>query len=46
MNKEFKNGLQFYKYLIIEAIMQGDDEDFLDLIWKLCVTEIPQMQEA
>lgn len=38
---DFKNTLQFYKYLIIEAIMQGDDENFLDLIWKLCVAEMP-----
>ena len=29
------DNLQMYKILIIEAIMGNNDEDFLDLIWKL-----------
>ena len=36
---DFKNSLQFYKFMIIEMIMKGNDEDFLDLIYKICATE-------
>lgn len=36
---KFKDALQVYKFQIIEMIMQGNDEDFLDLVWKLCTQE-------
>lgn len=29
------NALQIYRFLIIEAVMNNNDEDLLDLIWKL-----------
>lgn len=35
----FNSTLQVYKYLIIEAVMKGDDEDFMDLIYKLILSE-------
>lgn len=35
----FNNYLQFMKYQIVEAVMSGNDEELLDLINKLLITE-------
>lgn len=34
---------QRYRFLIMELVMNEDDEDFLDLIWKLCLTEAKEV---
>lgn len=37
---DFHNHLQFLKYQIIEAVMGGRDEDLLDLINKILISEV------
>lgn len=40
---KFKNVLQVYRYQLIEMLMSSNDEDFLDLVWKLCATECAEV---
>ena len=35
----FKSILDVYNFKIVEAVMSGDDEELLDLVWKIFATE-------
>lgn len=42
---QFKNVLQVYRYQLIEMLMNSNDENFLDLVWKLCANECAEVGE-